>query len=215
MLVCGSEGQRYKRRWTLRTASAKTVQVSIEERNLTEPGWERSRISRRSLGWVKEGGPRGGSGLEMVGCGTVRSGSTLDLGLSLVLEVVGSVNMAPGWGAGVVSGRRVIGRGGVELWMRGALASVLRCSKLCNMGRSDGIAWPFSNQHLESRQMVVLKRGCIARVPSHASHGGGDAKTYGESGEIQGPCSFARPGCKRAVCTHVPPHNPAADVYMR
>lgn len=111
MLVCGSEGQRYKRRWTLRTASAKTVQVSIEERNLTEPGWERSRISRRSLGWVKEGGPRGGSGLEMVGCGTVRSGSTLDLGSSLVLEVVGSVNMAPGWGAGVVSGRRVIGRG--------------------------------------------------------------------------------------------------------
>lgn len=103
----------------------------------------------------------------------------------------------------------------MELWMRGALASVLRCSKLCNMERSDGIAWPFSNQHLESRQMVVLKRGCIARVPSHASHGGGDAKTYGESGEIQGPCSFARPGCKRAVCTHVPPHNPAADVYMR
>lgn len=52
-VVSGSAGDRYRRRWTLPTASDMTVPALTELRNLAAPGCERSRISRRSFGCGK------------------------------------------------------------------------------------------------------------------------------------------------------------------
>ncbi len=49
--VCLSEGDLYSRRKTLSTAVETTVAASTDVRNLDAPGWPRSWILRRSLGW--------------------------------------------------------------------------------------------------------------------------------------------------------------------